>query len=79
MITHNPMRSSGRHIVTASSPAWPAAWRRERTIPKALMPAMNVPATRRDPVTACGKAVSAMGLVSSSPMSMSSARPVSGL
>ena len=38
-----------------------------------------MPAVSREPVTACGNAARAVGLVSSATMSVSSARPVSGL
>ena len=74
-IVTTPRTTAGRYTVraVASSPA-----RTLRTIHQAAIPATNVPAVRNEAAMVCGKAASKVMLVSTAPMSVIWARPVSG-
>src|SRR6478752_2144649 len=71
--TRQPRMVAGRYMVRASS-LLPA-----RTIHHAQIAATNVPAVRKAPATVCETAATAVLLLNSAAMLVSSARPVSGL
>ncbi len=66
-------------VIASRADAWNIGTSRFRASCQTLMPATKAPAVTNAPKITCGKVTRVVGLVSTAQMSVSSARPVTGL